>query len=60
MDNGLRFSIFSLRNVDFFLLSCQCHSLLIHQVQDQKQQLCIVGELAEGGSVAVAVGVSDM
>ena len=26
----------------------------------QDQQLCIVGELAEGGSMAVAVGISDI
>ena len=40
-----------------------CHSLLMDQSRSVKIsssiKLCIVGELAGGGSVAVAVGVSD-
>ena len=53
-----RFSLFVLTSVTCLSVFMSVHVLEIF-CSLQKSTLCIVGELAEGGSVAVAVGVSD-
>ena len=66
MDIGLRFSNFGLEMVkncraeksNFFGLH---YSLLMHLGQDQQQHPTVNrGGVSKGGSVAVAVGVSDI